>query len=91
MYAVKNWNEEVIKWLAVAMVLALVGMTVMPMAVGNCWAAAWTWDSGGDSDAIIDSAISSATGALLFSMLYYGWTCTPVSLGAVAASVAFSA
>ena len=24
MYAVKNWNEEVIKWMAVAMVLAMV-------------------------------------------------------------------
>ncbi len=30
MYVVKNWNEEVIKWLAVAMCLAMVGMAVMP-------------------------------------------------------------
>ncbi len=30
MYEVKNWNEEVIKWLAVAMCLAMVGMAVMP-------------------------------------------------------------
>ncbi|AKG92106.1 hypothetical protein GAH_00548 [Geoglobus ahangari] len=30
MYAVKNWNEEVIKWMAVGMVLAMVGMAVMP-------------------------------------------------------------
>ena len=30
MYAVKNWNEEVIKWLAVGMVLAMVGLAVVP-------------------------------------------------------------
>ena len=32
-YAFKNWNEEVMKWLAVAMILAIALMTVMP-AVG---------------------------------------------------------
>jgi len=31
MYAVRRWDEEVIKWLAVAMCLALLGMAVMPM------------------------------------------------------------
>jgi len=35
MYAVKNWNEDVIKWLAVAMCLAMVGLAVMP-AVSEC-------------------------------------------------------
>ena len=29
MYAVKNWNEEVIKWLALAMCLAMLGMAVI--------------------------------------------------------------
>lgn len=39
MYAVKNRNEEVIKWLAVAMCLAMVGLTVLPDAsVGDAWA-----------------------------------------------------
>jgi len=33
MYAVKSWNEEVTKWLAVGMCLAMLGMAVMP-AVG---------------------------------------------------------
>jgi hypothetical protein len=32
-YTVRNWNEEVMKWLAVAMCLAMMGMAVMP-AVG---------------------------------------------------------
>jgi len=35
MCAVMRWNEEVIKWLAVAVVLAMVGMATMPMAVGE--------------------------------------------------------
>jgi len=30
MYAVRRWDEEVIKWLAVAMCLAMVGLMVMP-------------------------------------------------------------
>ena len=30
MYAVKSWNEEVTKWLAVGMCLAMLGMAVMP-------------------------------------------------------------
>ena len=30
MHTVKNWNEEVIKWLAVGMILAMVGLAVMP-------------------------------------------------------------
>ena len=30
MYTVKNWNEEVIKWMAVAMVLGLLAMAVVP-------------------------------------------------------------
>jgi len=32
---VRRWDEEVIKWLAVAMVLAMIGMAVMPLAVGE--------------------------------------------------------
>jgi hypothetical protein len=35
MHAVRNWDEEVVKWLAVGMCLAMVGMAVMPVAVGN--------------------------------------------------------
>jgi len=30
-YAFKNWNEEVMKWLAVAMILAIALMTVIPV------------------------------------------------------------
>jgi len=29
-YELKNWNEEVMKWLAVAMILAIALMTVIP-------------------------------------------------------------
>jgi len=32
---VRRWNEEVMKWLAVAMVLAMVGLAVMPVGVGD--------------------------------------------------------
>lgn len=36
MHAVKDWNEEMIKWLAVGMCLAMVGMAVMPsVSVGE--------------------------------------------------------
>ena len=91
MYAHVSREEWLFRGLAIATILALVGMAVMPLAVGDAWAAAWTWANGGDRDAIIDSAVNSALGSLVFSMLYYGWTCTPISLGAVAASVAFSA
>jgi hypothetical protein len=36
MHAVRNWDEEVVKWLAVGMCLAMVGMAVMPaVGVGN--------------------------------------------------------
>jgi len=36
MYAVRRWDEEaVIKWLAVAMCIAMVGMAVMPVVVGD--------------------------------------------------------
>jgi hypothetical protein len=35
MHAVRNWDEEVVKWLAVGMCLAMVGMAVMPVAVGD--------------------------------------------------------
>lgn len=33
MYAVRRWDEEVVKWLAVAMCIAMVGMAVMPLMV----------------------------------------------------------
>lgn len=35
MYGVKDWNEEVIKWLAVATCMAMVGMAVVPVSVGD--------------------------------------------------------
>ena len=37
MYAVRRWDEEVIKLLAVGMVLGLLAMAVMPLAVGDAW------------------------------------------------------
>jgi len=46
MYAVRRWDEEaVIKWLAVAMCLAMIGLAVMPMAVvgSKCFSVAWTY------------------------------------------------
>ncbi len=30
-YAVRKWDEEAIKWMAVAMVLGMVGLAVMPV------------------------------------------------------------
>jgi len=51
MYAVKNWNEEVIKWLAVGMVLAMIGMAVMPAIganvaeIGYSLAKRYGWDT----------------------------------------------
>ncbi|RUM34759.1 MAG: hypothetical protein DSY33_01415 [Archaeoglobus sp.] len=37
MYAVRRWDEDtVIKWLAVGMVLAMVGLAVIPATVGSC-------------------------------------------------------
>ena len=38
MDAIKSWNGEVIKWLAVAICLAMIGMAVIPVAVGDAWA-----------------------------------------------------
>ncbi len=35
MYETRGWDEEVMKWLAVAICLAMVGMAVMPVAVGD--------------------------------------------------------
>ena len=35
-YAFKNWNEELMKWLAVAMILAIAGMAVMPAVGVGC-------------------------------------------------------
>jgi len=35
MYVVRRWDEENIKWLAVAMCLAMVGLMVMHLAVGK--------------------------------------------------------
>ena len=37
-YEVKDWNEEVMKWVAVAICLAMVGLAVMPaVGVGELW------------------------------------------------------
>ncbi|MBO8180567.1 MAG: hypothetical protein H0Z19_08865 [Archaeoglobus sp.] len=41
MHAVKDWNEEMMKWLAVGMCLVMVGMAVMPcmgVGIGEAWA-----------------------------------------------------
>ena len=35
---VESWNEEVMKWLAVAICLAMVGIAVIPGTVGDAWA-----------------------------------------------------
>ena len=37
---VKNWNEELMKWLAVAMILAIAGMALMPVSFGDILAIA---------------------------------------------------
>jgi len=51
MYAVRRWDEEaVIKWLAVAMVLAMVGLAVMPAnisGIGIYLLIQWKWIEGG--------------------------------------------
>ena len=35
MYAVRRWDEEVVKWMAVGIVLAMVGLMAMPLGVGD--------------------------------------------------------
>ena len=37
MYVVKNWNKEVIKWMAVAMCLAMVGIAFVPGIYPTNW------------------------------------------------------
>ncbi|WP_202318997.1 hypothetical protein [Archaeoglobus neptunius] len=41
MYEVKDWNEEVMKWLAVGLCLAVVGMAVMPLCPVKHSNASW--------------------------------------------------
>jgi len=54
MYAVRRWDEDtVIKWLAVAIVLAMVGLVVMPV-VGH-FEYSWVWSAA-------NAAYSVATG-----------------------------
>ncbi len=43
MYAVKDWNEEVIKWMAVGMCLAIVLTLVIPMTTSSAWYALWKY------------------------------------------------
>ncbi|WP_202320446.1 hypothetical protein [Archaeoglobus neptunius] len=54
MYEVKDWNEEVMKWLAVGLCLAMVGMAVMPMAVGDA-TAVYAYYSGEDMNPYLAS------------------------------------
>ena len=35
MHEVGDWNETVLKWMTVAICLAMVGLAVMPLAVGD--------------------------------------------------------
>jgi len=67
-YELKNWNEEVMKWLAVAMILAIAGMAVMPsvsvVEFNYGWVASgfgFAW-SVGHGDAV--GAIASGIGAV---------------------------
>jgi hypothetical protein len=76
-YTVRNWNEEVMKWLAVAMCLAMMGMAVMPaVGVGDAWAvggylleknsANWNAEAGlgwSVSGLIVSSLYGAAVGA----------------------------
>ena len=60
MYAVRRWDEEVIKWMAVVMVLGIVGMSVIP-AINIADLAAYLASQGNAAGA----AGSALTGAIL--------------------------
>ncbi|GEM_PF-1881789 len=65
MYVVKNWNEEVIKWMAVALCLAMVGLAVMPaVSVGDAGVALMVYGATHHDGASFLSGITSAGGAL---------------------------
>lgn len=59
MYEVKEWNEEVMKWLAVGLCLAMVGLMVMPaVGVGDL-----TWYLTHDGAAT--GGVAAGTGAVV--------------------------
>jgi hypothetical protein len=79
MHAVRNWDEEVVKWLAVGMCLAMVGMAVMPVIVqaDGCLVAAYALNKLNDKQFAIGSGAITA-GSLIVTGLY---TASVVSAG----------
>ncbi len=80
MYEVKEWNEEVMKWLAVGLCLAMVGMAVMP-SVGV------TDIAGVITGAYAGYHADSPTGAVVDGA-YYGLLASSVPIAAYGVLVA---
>ncbi|WP_148305966.1 hypothetical protein [Geoglobus acetivorans] len=60
MYAVRNWNEEIVKWLAVGIVLAMAGLVMVPLNVGDVGAVIGGLQAGVSSNSWEQAVVSGA-------------------------------
>jgi len=91
MYAVKNWNEEVIKWLALAMVLGMVGLAVMPMTVGDIGAVIGGIQAGMNANSWEQAMVNGAWNGFGAGVASAGIYLALLGLGVASGGAAFAA
>ncbi|AIG98408.1 hypothetical protein AFULGI_00016490 [Archaeoglobus fulgidus DSM 8774] len=91
MYAVRKWDEEVIKWMAVGMVLAMVGLAVMPVSVGDVGAVIGGIQAGMNANsweqAVVNGAWNGFTAGGVGAGVYLGLVALGVATGGTAFAV----
>ncbi|WP_290899216.1 hypothetical protein [Ferroglobus sp.] len=91
MYAVKDWNEEVIKWMAVGMCLAMVGLAVVPISVGKVGAVIGGIQAGMNANsweqAVVNGAWNGFAAGGVGAGIYLGLIALGVATGGTAFAV----
>jgi hypothetical protein len=95
MYAVRRWDEEtVIKWLAVGMVLAMVGIAAVPVLQApeiGAVATAYTGNPGfAAAGVFIDMGIIKFTPELVEALILLGLVSSPVTAAAIVIGAAIA-
>ncbi len=94
MYAVGRWDEEVIKWMAVAMILAMVGLAVVPGIQTPKLGAATTAYTGNPGFAgagvLIGAGMVKFTPELAEALILAGIVGSPVTAAAIVIGAAIA-
>jgi len=88
---VGRWDEErVIKWMAVAMVLAMVGAMVMPLAVGDVGAVIGGIQAGMNANSLEQAVVNGAWNGFCAGVAGSGIYLGLIAIGVASGGTAFA-